>query len=701
MADTFWWAELFVHSTEGIPSAETFGSLQLTFGGVEVRPTGIESAESFGATVVIGPPQFILPSGIPSEEAFGQMATGAVLTPLGVPSAEEFGTPTMGMSLHATGIPSAEAVSNPLFILPSKPEVVGFNINNGNSVTMPAHEPGDLLLILAYNDGVSHPSIPSASGSVPSYWNIHNDNGNTNSIRVAAAWATSTSHTSGTWSNTSGLAVCVIRGADPLYPIGYTSLGFGSGSNQSVAPALANVFDKTGKSQQLIYMHGHKTVTSWGSAPTGFTRLGQVNTELAINLKDDTSSDGAATQTATTSSSSGYAGSIIEVKQPPVDGAVTTRYWAGSTSGSNGNQTQYYGEGDRVLLFMSQDRAFGFNATVDSVPLQRIALVQYEGSGGTPSLAIYLSEPLSEGNHTLAWSGGTWYCMAALQVSNVAEISGVLPPVVDTGNGSYTVGDPESGGGRIYQAFGVGANASFGNPTGGNWRWVVNNSASVAVSDWHEATTFQVTKNSTPQWASLAIDLSPLASEAPRYVWERPPVIFSSGLGGSVSGSVEAVAGDTLIVDLSIDRGTTTPPTLLLNGNPMTLAGSVSYTGNGDGMLCRYIAEDVPGGTLTITSGSIATAWWAAQAMFVRNATVGATTSVNGSGSPSQSVTLSEGEFALQTFTGLSGLTRARGGVEINYYSGSVRFATQLSRSSTTFTTSGSVNHAGLVTKFS
>ncbi|ABE67650.1 hypothetical protein Wildcat_45 [Mycobacterium phage Wildcat] len=706
MADeTFWWAETFVHLETGIGSAEVFGLPQLTFGAVEVSPLGIATGEAFGATVVIGPPQFVHPAGIESAEAFGQHATGSAVIPVGIESAEAVGVPMLGPTIHALGIESGEAFGATLFINPGKPELVDFAIADGNSLTMPDHQPGDLLLFFGYFDGVNHPHPPTPSGSNPAYWELFDQNNNQNSITVAAAIAESNSHTSGTWSNTDALACAVLRGADPLYPIGYTSVGFGSGSNQSVAPELSNLFDKSGKSN-LLYGHGHKTVTSWGAAPSGFTRLGQTNANFAVNVKDDTTTDGAATQTATTSSSSGYGGTIIEVKQAPVPGVTWTRTWAGNGT-VDGSQTQWYAEGDRIILFMVQDRAVSFTATVDGTPLKRVALVQFTGIGGVAMLATYISEPLSEGNHTLEWDVGAWTAISALQVTNAHGVCGIPKTLVDTGNGYHPVDAPKCAGGRIFHAFGCGNNPGFGNPTGGNWRWVTNSNSSIAVSDWDDATVFAVTKSSSsPQWAGLSIDFGPLESMDENAIgprWENPPQVVDFGSGGSLEGTAEAIEGDTLVFDFIIDRGTTTPPTILMNGTPMPVAHYVNFTGaSSNAMMVRYIVENVPGGTLEFASsgGNFTFGNWTAQASFVRCNEVGATTSVFGAGAPSQDVTLDPGEFALQAFGGVNNLNRCRGGLQINYTNDGACITTQVADESTTFTCPASQYHAGMVTKF-
>lgn len=109
---------------------------------------------------------------------------------------------------------------------------------NTTSVTVPAHSVGDLILIAAHREGnATPPSLPAGYTSIATV-----AIGTTYSLRVGYKIATSTSDTSGTWTNGKCLTVQVFSGAQPL------SIGSGTATN-SGSPTIPNypavTFDTT------------------------------------------------------------------------------------------------------------------------------------------------------------------------------------------------------------------------------------------------------------------------------------------------------------------------------------------------------------------------------------------------------------------------------------------------------------------------
>lgn len=180
------------------------------------------------------------------------------------------------------------------------------------SVTLPTHAPGDLILIWAYRDGnTTPPSVPSASGTVPAWADILAPTGaNTNSARSAYFVATAANHTSGTWANATGIASIVISDPNPNDPIGDAVQSGATANNQAIAPALT-VPNLDGTSV-FVQFYGHRTVTAWSTAPSGYTARSSAATEVLVSTKDTTTTDGSVTQSAT-STASGYRGEQIEV----------------------------------------------------------------------------------------------------------------------------------------------------------------------------------------------------------------------------------------------------------------------------------------------------------------------------------------------------------------------------------------------------
>lgn len=186
------------------------------------------------------------------------------------------------------------------------------NAAAATTVTIPTHVPGDMIIIFAYRDGsTTIPTQPAASGTVPT-WNIitNNTGANTNSSRVSWALATASNHTSGTWTNATGLVAVVIRGQRKFNPVGGSSESGGTASGSAVAPAIT-LQDSTGESV-LLQFYGHRTVTAWDAAPSGYTALASVATEVLVSRKNVTTTSGSVTQTGTTTNS-GYRGAQVEI----------------------------------------------------------------------------------------------------------------------------------------------------------------------------------------------------------------------------------------------------------------------------------------------------------------------------------------------------------------------------------------------------
>jgi hypothetical protein len=181
--------------------------------------------------------------------------------------------------------------------------VKGANAALGTTVTIPTHAVGDLLVIFAYRNGVATaPTAPTYSGGSTPYWiPLQSGGGNSNASGVWYTPASTSSHTSGTWTNASGLIAVVIQGANTnkeVFPIGGFAQSYSNTTGSSTAPAISQ--SVTNGSSCLLYFHGHRSnVTTFGAAPTGFTRqVAAVGSSgICLNTKDDTTSNGAANQT--------------------------------------------------------------------------------------------------------------------------------------------------------------------------------------------------------------------------------------------------------------------------------------------------------------------------------------------------------------------------------------------------------------------
>lgn len=199
------------------------------------------------------------------------------------------------------------------------------------SITLPSHAVGDVLIIFAYRrdtslGGLTSPSVPSASGTVPAWSTLAvNSSGNNsnayNSLRVAYYVATATNHTSGTWTNASVLQAVVVSGSGSDVIGGYAigDIMTGSGTVRNItAPEVA--LTKSDGSSLLIHSYFSYNGGTWSTAPSGYTNKLTSTYNIFTNVKDVTTTDGAIDQTVTlaTQFSSNVAQSFtLEILAPP------------------------------------------------------------------------------------------------------------------------------------------------------------------------------------------------------------------------------------------------------------------------------------------------------------------------------------------------------------------------------------------------
>lgn len=181
------------------------------------------------------------------------------------------------------------------------------------SVTFPTHQPGDTIVLFPFNNAsVTIPGAPAAAGTVPAWNSIASAPGNTCAAALFYFTATASNHTSGTWTNTTGMVVVVLRGSYTLtVPYGGEAVALSSASaSQVVSPSVT--MSKTDGTSALLYFYGHRTVTAWSAAPTGCTQLTKVDTSVVCNSKTDSTSDGAITQ-GLTATAVGSMSAVLEI----------------------------------------------------------------------------------------------------------------------------------------------------------------------------------------------------------------------------------------------------------------------------------------------------------------------------------------------------------------------------------------------------
>lgn len=180
----------------------------------------------------------------------------------------------------------------------------GATVSGANTVAIPEHAPGDLIVVFAYGTTARAPSLPAAGGAVPSFVTIDARAGSFNGLVTAYAVATSDDHTSGTWANATAMIAVVLRGAKNHNPVGGHAVGatgFGTG-----VPAPAVTMARTDGTSALLHFYGVGDSTNniftagMGPAPAGYTDRARGayksnNRAVVLITKDVTTSDGAVT----------------------------------------------------------------------------------------------------------------------------------------------------------------------------------------------------------------------------------------------------------------------------------------------------------------------------------------------------------------------------------------------------------------------
>lgn len=185
---------------------------------------------------------------------------------------------------------------------------VGANGANGTSVTLPAHQVGDLLIAIAFRDGSNTaPSQPANTGATAPWVTITTASGNSNSARFSYAIATTTNHTSGTWTNASELVVAVYRGAR----IGNFATA-GVNSNTITYPAVTLVTNNG--TSWVAGLAGHRLSTQVDIPPPGMTNRGSsINLSAAIHDTNGGVTDWTA-QSVVQNASSGWKSMSLEIQ---------------------------------------------------------------------------------------------------------------------------------------------------------------------------------------------------------------------------------------------------------------------------------------------------------------------------------------------------------------------------------------------------
>jgi len=197
------------------------------------------------------------------------------------------------------------------------PVVEGANVGSGYSIAIPEHNAGDLIIVHAVSL-FTYPSVPSASGTVPTWNTLSDANNGSWYSRVAYSVATASDTTTGTWTYNDRMIVSVVSGHKETDFVGANSRTVGNANGVSTgvyAPALT-LAQNDGSSLVLRSIVA-STLSGVLTVATGHTAA--INTRVTnicvgAYTKNDTTSAPAASFTA--NEPGNYAAVSIEILAP-------------------------------------------------------------------------------------------------------------------------------------------------------------------------------------------------------------------------------------------------------------------------------------------------------------------------------------------------------------------------------------------------
>lgn len=185
-------------------------------------------------------------------------------------------------------------------------------IYSTNSGTLPTHQAGDLLVIVASAAGSTAPTLPS--GWTEAY--VSPSSEFSMACRVGYRFATAANTPSGTWSGASWLCAYIFRNADTTKPIGAIASINTASNTVGNAPGLTLVNDK-GESAVAACFINNGTSGSFGAntQPVGW-QMKNRNARVVSNEKIDTRNAPASSETLVGGGSVNWRGTTFEVLPP-------------------------------------------------------------------------------------------------------------------------------------------------------------------------------------------------------------------------------------------------------------------------------------------------------------------------------------------------------------------------------------------------
>lgn len=387
-----------------------------------------------------------------------------------------------------------------------------FYINSGTAeattITIPSgHQSSDYLLTFAFRDGST--TLPT----VPAGWTlIKSQTGATCSGVLAYKVAASSSETSGTWTNATGLVCHVYRN---IGSIG-TCVSTGPTASATVnypADTLSNPFG----SSYVVGFAGHRSVNgSLATPPTGMVNRcvqeGATN-DLAGHDSNGGLSSWSSTNVSTAETSSGYVTFVVEIIP---SGVSFVKFDAAILAASALTWTHTGTAGADVFVDFISDRG----GTSPGVTYGGTAMTQlFSANLGSPNgtaatFSRWHLASIPGGGQTVSVSnpGYTWFSGGSTSYLHVGSVSSTTSTGVTTSS-SPSQSATCTPGQMILQGFGAFSTSSgvtVSSPTGGTNRYAGGNTiVQMEASDNSTSVTFGATLNGSFAWDGLATVLLP------------------------------------------------------------------------------------------------------------------------------------------------------------------------------------------------
>lgn len=203
--------------------------------------------------------------------ATGVLSTSSTLL-IGDTLGANGGTVTSTVGLNASSI----AWRNIGFRLPSPGDLwsplirISSATAAATTLTMPAHQAGDMLVMWAHNkSSTTVPTLPAGWSAWPT---TPSASGNTNAARLAYKFAASSSETSGTWTSATSLICVNYRNASgPSTAVAWTN----SVGTTMTYPALSN--NATNDNSVIFRAGAHRTATNLGQGLASTTATSAIS----------------------------------------------------------------------------------------------------------------------------------------------------------------------------------------------------------------------------------------------------------------------------------------------------------------------------------------------------------------------------------------------------------------------------------------